>query len=231
MVGIFDDWRTGMEEYALANARIAPAPEWKQGTPFGWNSWGSIQQHINFDKAIQVSDFFKENLQDQGFSNDSTLYIDLDSFWDNFSDEQLKEFVDHCHRNGQKAGIYWVPFTDWFRDPERKVEGTDTPYREVYLYANGKEQSLDGAWAIDPTHPAVKKRIDYFTERFHRAGFEYIKIDFLTHGAMEADSHADPNVTTGIQAYNQGMKYLLDAFKGKFYITQAISRFPFPLCT
>ena len=223
MVGIFDDWRTGMEEYALANARIAPAPEWKQGTPFGWNSWGSIQQHINFDKAIQVSDFFKENLQDQGFSNDSTLYIDLDSFWDNFSDEQLKEFVDHCHRNGQKAGIYWVPFTDWFRDPERKVEGTDTPYREVYLYANGKEQSLDGAWAIDPTHPAVKKRIDYFTERFHRAGFEYIKIDFLTHGAMEADSHADPNVTTGIQAYNQGMKYLLDAFKGKFYITQAIS--------
>ena len=70
-----------------------------------------------------------------------------------------------------------MPFTDWFRDPERKVEGTDTPYREVYLYANGKEQSLDGAWAIDPTHPAVKKRIDYFTERFHRAGFEYIKID------------------------------------------------------
>lgn len=61
-------------------SRIAPAPEWKQGTPFGWNSWGSIQQHINFDKAIQVSDFFKENLQDQGFSNDSTLYIDLDSF-------------------------------------------------------------------------------------------------------------------------------------------------------
>ena len=71
-----------------------------------------------------------------------------------------------------------MPFTDWFRDPERKVEGTDTPYREVYLYANGKEQSLDGAWAIDPTHPAVKKRIDYFTERFHRAGFEYIKDRF-----------------------------------------------------
>lgn len=223
MVGMFQDWRSGMEEYGKANARIAPAPEWSKGTPFGWNSWGSIQVHINYEKAIQVSDFLKENLQHQGFSNDSTLYIDLDSFWDNFSDEQLKQFVDHCHKNGQKAGIYWVPFTDWGRNPNRNVEGTDTPYREVYLYADGKEQELDGAWAIDPTHPAVKKRIDYVTGRFHKAGFEFIKIDFLTHGAMEADSHADPDVTTGIQAYNQGMKYLLDAFKGKFYVTQAIS--------
>ena len=61
MVGIFDDWRTGMEEYALANARIAPAPEWKQGTPFGWNSWGSIQQHINLIKPYRYLIFLKKS--------------------------------------------------------------------------------------------------------------------------------------------------------------------------
>lgn len=223
MIGFFSDWREGMDEYARANSRIAPSPAWSNGTPFGWNSWGSIQTKINLKNAKEVSDFFKKNLQEQHFSNDNTVYIGLDSYWDNFSDAQLKEFVGYCKQNGQKAGIYWAPFVDWARNPTRLVEGTKIPYKEVYLYANGKPQELDGAWAIDPTHPAVKKRMDYYTGRFRAAGFEYIKIDFVTHGALEADSHFDPAVTTGIQAYNEGMRYMKEALGDSFYITLAIS--------
>ena len=37
-------------------------------------------------------------------------YINLDSYWDSFSDDQLKQFVEHCHANGQRAGIYWSHF-------------------------------------------------------------------------------------------------------------------------
>lgn len=223
MVGMFSDWREGMEEYAKANARITPSPVWKQGIPFGWNSWGSIQTKINLQNASEVSDFIKDKLQQNHFSNDQTVYIGLDSYWDNFSDIQLKEFVDHCRRNGQKAGIYWAPFADWARNPLRMVEGTQTPYKEVYLYANGNPQDLDGAYAVDPTHPAVKERINQYINRFKTAGFEYIKIDFLTHGALEADAHFDSSVTTGIQAYNEGLRYLNQALDGKFYITMAIS--------
>lgn len=224
MIGHFSDWRQGMEEFAMANRRVAPSPAWDGGVPFGYNSWGSIQSSVNYDKMAAVSDFFRDNLQNKGFSNDGTVYIGIDSYWDNFSDDQLKAFVEHCKRNGQKAGIYWAPFVDWARRPGRIVEGTqDTPYKDVYLYANGKPQELDGAWAIDPTHPAVQKRIDYFTGRFKRAGFEYIKIDFVTHGSLEADSHYDPSVTTGMQAYNFGMDYFRRAIGDDFYITVAIS--------
>ena len=224
MLGFFDDWRDGMEEYALFNSCIAPAPEWKQGTPFGWNSWGSIQTKINIKNAKEVADFFKNKLQPLNFENNQTVYIGLDSYWDNFSDKQLKEFADYCHKNGQKAGIYWAPFVDWAKNPNRKVEGTlENQYKDIYLYAYGAPQELDGAWAIDPTHPATKKRMEHYIGRFKKAGFDYIKIDFLTHGAMEADSHYNPDITTGIQAYNEGMRYLNELINGQFYITMAIS--------
>ena len=51
---------------------------------------------------------------------------------------------------------------------------------------------------------------------------EYIKIDFLTHGCAEADYYYDPEVQTGMQAYNKGMAYLLEQMEG-MYITMAIS--------
>lgn len=223
MIGYFSDWRDGMDAYGRANREVASSPAWTNGTPFGWNSWGSIQTKINLENAKEVSDFFRENLQENHFSNDGTVYIGLDSYWDNFSNAQLKEFVAYCKQNGQKAGIYWAPFVDWARNPERRVEGTDIPYKDVYLYADGNPQELDGAWAVDPTHPAVKKRIDHYIGRFNAAGFEYIKIDFLTHGALEADSRYDASVTTGIQAYNEGMRYLKEALGDSYFITMAIS--------
>lgn len=222
LVGAFSDWRTGMEEYARANNRQVPGRKWESPVPFGWNSWGSIQTNIRLENANEVSDFFKEHLQSASFQK-APVYIGLDSYWDNFSDAELKQFVEHCRKNGQEAGIYWAPFVDWARNPDRKVEGTDVPYSEVYLYANGQPQELDGAWAVDPTHPAVKKRMDVYLSRFKNAGFKYIKIDFITHGSLEADVYADSAVTTGMQAYNAGMKYLTAVLGDDFYITQAIS--------
>ena len=79
-----------------------------------------------------------------------------------------------------------------------------------------------GGLAMDPTHPAIKERIRETAERFKRLGYEYIKIDFLTHGCAEADYYYDPEVQTGMQAYNKGMAYLLEQMEG-MYITMAIS--------
>ena len=70
-------------------------------------------------------------------------------------------------------------------------------YKDIYLYANGKPQELDGAYAIDPTHPAVEAMMKKTSSLFHRTGFEYVKMDFMTHGAMEADKWYLPEVTTG----------------------------------
>ncbi len=227
-VGYSQDWRNGMEEYAAANAYVVPKQDWKGSVPFGWNSWGKIQSSINFEKAAAVSNFVHDELQNYGFSNDNTVYINLDSYWDNMNDGQLADFVKVCKNNGQKAGIYWAPFVDWGKNQSRQVEGSSYTYKDIWLKdSKGNPIELDGAYALDPTHPGTKARIDYFINRFKQAGFEYIKLDFLTHASIEGGAnngvHYDTNVHTGIQAYNQGMAYVNKKIGGQMFISLAIS--------
>ena len=87
---------------------------------------------------------------------------------------------------------------------------------------NGNYQSVDGGFALDPTHPGTKDMINYFINEFTNWGFDYVKLDFLSHGALEG-VHNDANVTTGIQAYNQGMQYVLNAINGSMFISESIS--------
>lgn len=224
LFGLFDDWRTGLEEYADVNALIAPPKAWDKAVPCGWNSWGVLQFGLTYPKALEVSDFFKNNLQNNHFCNtDNTVYIGLDSGWNSFSEQELTAFVNRCKANGQIAGVYWTPFTDWGRQAENVLhDAPEYKYKDVYLYANGKPQELDGAYAVDPTHPAIEAQMKKTSELFRRCGFEYVKMDFMTHGAMEADHWYNPEIQTGIQGYNYGMA-LLNKYFGDMYINLSIS--------
>lgn len=228
MVGFYGDWRDGLEAFADANAKVAPRLKWSGGVPFGWNSWGSIQRKISYEKAVAVSDFVARSLQHHGFTGDGADYINLDSFWDNLSEAELLRFVEHVHANGQKAGIYWAPFIYWGKSLSQRVEGSHYNYGDIVLRdASGKPITLDGGIAVDPTHPGTRARIDRYIDRFRTDKFDYIKLDFLTHGALEGGSlngaHFDPSVQTGIQAYNSGMRYLLKRIGGTMFISASIA--------
>ena len=55
------------------------------------------------------------------------------------NEEQLKSFIEKRKSNGQIGGIYWTPFTDWARDPERTVDAApEYKYKDIYLYAKRK---------------------------------------------------------------------------------------------
>ena len=228
-VGYFDDWRVGMEEYGQANAISEPRYvfNWTQPTPFGWNSWGAIQTNLSLNKAKAVVDFFAQSLPD--FRNGETAYVDLDSYWDNMVSggwegdfSQLTAFANYCKSKGLKPGIYWGPFVDWGKY-DRKVEGSVYSYAAAWTKVNGGYHDEDGGRAMDPTHPATQQRIKFLIDKLIQCGFEMIKIDFIGHAAVEADSYYDPEVTTGMQAFRKGMEYLIDQLDGKMLVYAAIS--------
>lgn len=231
-VGYYSDWREGMEVYAKTN-RIVEKPyvfEWNKPTPVGWNSWGVLMEKINYDNTTKVADFFANEIPQ--FRVGNTAYIDLDSFWDNmvkggFTGDfsKVKEFADYCKSKGLEPGVYWAPFTDWgWKDgPNRKAEGSDYTFGEMWTKTGNKYFDFDGARAIDPTHPGTLQRVDYVINKLKECGFKMIKIDFLGHAAAESSSFYDKNITTGMQAYKVGMEHLVNALDGQMLIYAAIS--------
>lgn len=224
-----DDWQKGMTEFAEANTRITPKKETNlEGVPVGFNSWGVIQTDLNLENAKAVSDEIKVNYQSGLNKAGEKIFINLDSYWDNMTDGQLREFVSHCKSNGQEAGIYWAPFVSWHgKDSLNKiVEGSDSvKYSDVILKkSNGKQygNNIDGCYPLDITHPAVIRRMEVFINKFIECGFTYIKFDFMSHGALEG-LHYDTSVTTGIQAYHIGMQQLDSLIGDKMFVNLSIA--------
>ncbi|HMD55078.1 MAG TPA: carbohydrate-binding protein, partial [Phycisphaerae bacterium] len=226
-VGFGADWRVTMLDFAGENANFAPRLVCTNGVPFGWNSWGVIQENINYTDAIAVSDFFYVDLMSSNFNDNGTVYINLDSYWNNLSDSQLQTFVTLSHAHGEKTGIYLGPFAYWgtaAQGSNTLITGSSNYYwSDAYLRTtNGGVQTVDGGIALDPTHPGTQQMINYYINQFTNWGFDYVKLDFLSHGALEG-VHYDTNVTTGIEAYNQGMRYVLNAINGRMFISESIS--------
>ena len=219
MVGLFDDWRTGLETYGEVNAQITPKRPYNGPTVYGWTSWGDMKKNCNFEGVMSVSDHLKQDIMDKGWAKNGVVYCCVDS-WDNMNWDQRKAFADRCHANGQKAGCYWTPWNDWSGSDSRSVEGNNGyTYGQARVKVDGR--TMTGR--VDPTSPAAKSRIDYQIGKLKACGFDYIKMDFMTEGCKEADSYYNPEITTGMQAYNYGMKYLLDRIGDDMFVDLSIS--------
>jgi len=214
--GFYDDWRDGMEEYGKANGIITPPLKWDKGTPFGWNSWGAYDGNINYTRYVSVSDYMKEYLP--GFSNgEDEIYTNIDSFW--YQVQPLDEAVKYIKNNGQLLGIYHTPFTCW-HGSEAELKSY-SPWEINYAYTwfdlvlkdkTGKPLRYGNmGWPLDPTHPGVIAYNDYYMKYFRDMGFSYVKLDFMSHGAMEGEHWDKTKAVTGIQAYNYGMKNILNS--------------------
>ncbi|MFD2614962.1 alpha-galactosidase [Paenibacillus gansuensis] len=236
-VGFFEDYRDGLEAYGAANAAVVPALPWNEGVPFGWNSWAAVGTKLDYEVYTGASDFLKEQLQPHGYGAGSEVYINFDAFWSNLSKEELSEAVRHVKSNGQKPGIYWTPFSYWWRDLDRVLtSGTETwTVRDILLKGEDGEPlpPIDGGIPMDATHPYVLGEIDRMMDQFAEWGFDYVKLDFLTHGAQEG-VRFDKSVPTGTAAYNAAMKRMADRISPErigrpFFINLSIAPL-FPYC-
>jgi hypothetical protein len=156
----------------------------------------------------------------------------LDAFWSNLDAVQLAEAVAEIKAmrgaDGTRfePGIYWTPFAYWSNDFDAYVEGTGMKYRYRDILLKVPDGSIlpkvDGGLAIDPSHPGAKARATYFLAQFQRLGFTYLKLDFLSHGALEG-VHFDPAIQTGTQAYNLGMKQIADEAGNRMFLSLSIA--------
>ena len=228
--GYYSDWRTGLEELGEATAKLCPKLSWDGGTIFAWQSWGGMAAHVNYEGAVNVADFFHEQLEPQNFHNENGVcYIVLDSYWSNLSEDQLRAFAKHCKENGQHPGIYHTPFSYWgsVSDAEsyRPYDGSPYTWADICLRANGEIRKI-ASLALDPTHPGT---IEYNRQRFQKFkdwGFEYVKLDFINNGTLEADSYYADSITTGMQAYTYGMNKVIEQCEGLFIDLSIAPVFP-----
>jgi len=231
MVGYFPDWRQGMETYGAINAQIHPPLPWSGGVPFGWNSWSAYLEKIDTQKYLAVADYIHSQLEPRGFKNDGTTYVNLDGGWTSIKEADVIESAKHIHDQGQKAGIYFTPFSYWSDDFTKPVEGTDGKYTYADILLRDSKGNplpkIDGAHPLDPTHPGTIARIDYELARFIAWGYDYVKLDFLNCGSLEGH-HYDPAITTGVAAYAYGMQRVEDDLSPKkigrpFFISLSIA--------
>jgi len=231
-IGSFSDWRDGLEAYGAANAAVHPPLLWPAGTPMGWNSWAAYGGKINYDRYLGAAAFVRDALVPQGFGRDKVVYINLDAFWSRLDAVQLADAVATIKSmHGADAtrfepGIYWTPFAYWSDDLDAWVEGTGMKYRYRDILLKAPDGSflpkVDGGRPIDPSHPGTKARTSYFLKQFQEMGFSYLKLDFLSHGALEGQ-HFDPAIQTGIEAYNEGMKQIVDETGNRMFLSLSIA--------
>jgi alpha-galactosidase len=231
-IGSFADWRNGLEAYGAVNAAVHPPLKWAAGAPMGWNSWAAYAEKINYPRYLDSAAFVRDTLVPQGFGRNKVVYINLDAFWSNLDAVQLADAVANIKAmRGPEGmlfepGIYWTPFAYWSDDLDAYVEGTAMKYRYRNILLKAPDGSVlpkvDGGLAIDPSHPGAKARTTYFLQQFQRLGFQYLKLDFLSHGALEG-VHFDPAIQTGIEAYNEGMKQIVDETGNRMFLSLSIA--------
>jgi alpha-galactosidase len=218
--------------------KVAGSRQWNKSAPFYWNSFG-VEGVLGYEKVMmppdvaKISDFIHSL---DNFNKTTEPVLSIDSYDQGvYSTEVLKSVSRYGKKKGQQMGFYFIPFALWTWKThinESKLTGTEYLLRDVILRdSSGKYIPYkDGDWGafpIDPTHPATREYIIGQLQKAKAINATFIKIDFLSAGALESATRYNPAIRTGIQAYNYGMKmlkHLTDSILGPdVFITQAIS--------
>lgn len=204
------DYRALLEQYGDLIADKTQPMEWKEGVPFGFNSWAGLAFRLNADRYQETGRFLREELQPLGYQNQERTYVNLDAGWNVIPEEQLIRLVGELHENGQRAGIYDAPFAFFGKDDKEQIPGVPGHcFQEILLKdpCGNPLPRVDGAIPYDVTHPLWQQYTAWKLERFVRWSFDYIKVDFMSHGGMEG-CHYNKLIRTGRQAISLGYQFL-----------------------
>lgn len=216
LISYGNDWRTLLENYADTLKQERKPRMWNQGVPFGFNSYAGLAYTLNAENFRESGEFVREKLMPNGFENHGETSINLDGGWQRIPEEERLRIKDDLHAHGQKAGIYDAPFACfWPLDKEIPLMPGHTFAEIVLRDAQGKPlPRIDRAIPYDVTLPLWLEWTEKKAKQFIDWGYDYLKIDFLSHAGMEG-KHFDPAIRTGRQALQYGYQVLNSLFDEK----------------
>lgn len=235
----YDDYiHNAYHLYGQLNAKISGSLSWNSYAPFYWNSFG-VENVLGHKKVmmpggvVKVSDFISSM---HNFNRYAKPVMSIDSYDQSiYTTEVLASIGKYGEKRNQQMGFYFIPFAiwTWKNSVETgKLQHTNDYIRDVTLKDNkGKtiiyKDGDFGAFPLDPTHPATRERILAELQKAKAINAKFLKIDFLSAGAMESSVRYNNNIRSGLEGYNYGMKMLkqlIDSILGpEIFITHAIS--------
>lgn len=202
------DIRDGMERYgALCARQVSPRP-WDGGPIFGWNSFSALGMGLRLRHWEEAGDFIHDALPHFA-DEEGVSYINLDACF-GMSHKEIRRIVDRLHSRGQKAGWYGAPCICMPVMEQLPIFGTLTDLKHLVL-EDDKGRPLpaaDGSRPLDVTHPLWEKYARAQIKNVLDLGFDYIKLDFLSHAAVEGVHHLKN--CTGRMALHHAYKILED---------------------
>ena len=113
-----------------------------------------------------------------------------------------------------RAGIWAAPFS------ASETSRLFSEHPDWMVAEDGRPKACYKGWgkrifALDTTHPEVKSWLEATFKALRKAGFSYLKIDFLFAAAMPGTRRKD---VTPIQAYREGLRVIRQAAGGDFVL-------------
>jgi hypothetical protein len=202
-----DDVKRGMERYADLCVAVRPARPWSGPVPFGWNSYSGLAIRTTVDAWSTAGDLLIDELTAYRDAED-VVYVNLDGAF-GLDLEAVRAKVDDIHARGHKAGWYAAPcggFPGW----DRPIGDTGLTTGDIMLRDDRGEvlPVIDHSIPLDVTHPAWEVFARGQVREILDLGFDYLKIDFLTHASVEGAHHLAHY--TGRMALNHAYEILSD---------------------
>ncbi|MBQ9309165.1 MAG: hypothetical protein IJ229_14685 [Clostridia bacterium] len=213
-----EDWRALLEQYAsLLCAERAPRRS-AYTVPFGFNCYAGLGRDCNKTTFRSSGEFLSDELMPRDFAGpdengERTTFVNLDGGWEFLvgKEESLK-IRDEIHARGQKAGIYDAPFACFERDLNKPLRFfPEHTYGEIVMRKPDGSfmPRVDGAIPYDLSHPVWEAWIRKKFQMYVDWGYDYLKIDFLSHGGMEG-VHSDPSIRTGREMLDRAYRMIDD---------------------
>lgn len=207
--GMYEDIRDGLEEYGDCVKKENGMLEWTGGVPFGWNSYSALMAALTTNHWSETARFLKNEVP--CFSDENGVqYINLDAHF-GLSRKKKAKIIEECHKRNQKVGTYIAPLMVIPVTAKMPLKGSKKRKCDILLKkSDGSDYpAIDGSLPVDITVPEAETGLRLTLREIVSDGYDYLKIDFLSHGALEG-KRFDENIKTGRQALMRFYEILHD---------------------